>query len=79
MARLESSEVARMVEEATQSVAGTVLADMELGRLDGWDSMGLVIFVELTRERAGVELAVHDLRACATCEAIRDLIERHDA
>ncbi len=76
MARLETTDVARMVEEATQSVAGSVEPDVELGTLDGWDSMGLVIFVELVRERVAVELAVHDLRACATCADVRDLIER---
>ncbi|MBI5432543.1 MAG: hypothetical protein HZA52_06915 [Planctomycetes bacterium] len=59
------TELQAMIEEATQALPGTVTAATELGTLDGWDSMGLVIFIELVQSKAGVEIAVHDLRACA--------------
>jgi acyl carrier protein len=65
-----------LVEEATQSLPGKVGPDTELATLDGWDSMGLVVFVELVQSKVGVELAVHELRACATPAQVLELIRR---
>ena len=65
-----------LIEEATQAMAGSVSADTDLGTLDGWDSMGLVIFIELAQSQLGVELAVHDLRACTRPAEILALVER---
>jgi acyl carrier protein len=65
-----------LVEEATQSTPGKVSAGTELASLDGWDSMGLVVFVELVQSQVDVELAVHELRACATPAEVLGLIQR---
>ena len=62
---IELETVAKLIEEATQSLPGAVGADTQLGALDGWDSMGMVVFMGLVREQSGVELTVHELRACA--------------
>lgn len=67
--RMDSSSddlVMQILEEATQSLPGTVERDCDLRTLDGWDSMGMVMFMGLLDERAGVELTVHELRACET-------------
>jgi acyl carrier protein len=72
---LELSELTALIEEAVQALPGRVAPDTNLGTLDGWDSMGLVIFIELVQSRTGVELAVHDLRACATPPEVAALIE----
>ena len=69
-------DVSAMIEEAIQAVPGSVEVTTQLGNLDGWDSMGLVIFIELVQDRTGAELAVHDLRACATPDEVGALIER---
>lgn len=65
-----------MIEEATQALPGTVASETDLGSLDGWDSMGLVIFIDLVQTQLGVEVAVHDLRACSHPPEVLALIER---
>lgn len=73
--RIESAELSALIEEAVQALPGSVQADTDLGTLDGWDSMGLVIFIELVQSKTGVELAVHDLRACSRPTEIVALID----
>ncbi|MBJ01934.1 MAG: hypothetical protein CMK00_03590 [Planctomycetes bacterium] len=65
-----------MLEEATLSNPGAVSSDSSLAQLDGWDSMGMVVFMGLVKEQLGVELVVHDLRGCATPAAVRELVEK---
>ena len=65
-----------MLEEATLSNPGAVSSDSSLAQLDGWDSMGMVVFMVLVKEQLGVELVVHDLRGCATPVAVRELVEK---
>ena len=72
---LELSELTALIEEAVQALPGRVAPDTNLGTLDGWDSMGLVIFIELVQSRTGVELALHGLRACATPREVAALID----
>lgn len=73
---LQLSELTQMIEEATQALPGSVSAETDLGSLDGWDSMGLVIFIDLAQSKAGVEVAVHDLRACAKPPDVLALIHK---
>ncbi|MCB9913921.1 MAG: hypothetical protein H6828_02085 [Planctomycetes bacterium] len=73
---MQLADVCAMIEEAVQAVPGSVGEATVLGNLDGWDSMGLVIFIELTQDRAGAELAVHELRACQSPAEVAALIER---
>ncbi|HIG11925.1 MAG: hypothetical protein ABGY71_11345 [bacterium] len=73
------SQVALMIEEAIQAVPGSVDDSIRLGNLDGWDSMGLVIFIELVKEKAGAELSVHGLRACGSCADVQQLILAADS
>jgi len=72
---LELSDLTALIEEAVQALPGRVAPDTDLGTLDGWDSMGLVIFIELVQSRTGVELAVHDLRACSRPPEVAALID----
>jgi len=73
---IEIQKTVELIEEATQALPGSVAADTPLGSLDGWDSMGMVIFLGLVKEEIDVELKVHDLRACTDCSAVRDLVQR---
>ena len=73
-ATLAIDELTAMIEEAIQALPGSVSAATDLGTLDGWDSMGLVIFIELAQTRTGIELAVHDLRACSTATEVLVLL-----
>ena len=65
-----------MIEEATQALPDTVTSATDLGSLDGWDSMGLVIFIDLVQTQVGIEIAVHDLRACSHSHEVLAMIER---
>jgi acyl carrier protein len=76
---IEQNELNAMIEEATQALPGRVSAESELGALNGWDSMGLVIFIDLVHAKTGVELQVHDLRACARPPDILALIRKSTA
>jgi len=73
---LSIEELCALVEDATQSMPGRVVAGTELATLDGWDSMGLVVFIGLIQDRAQLELLVHELRACATPVDVHELIRR---
>lgn len=73
---LTQSDLNAMIEEATQALPGSVSPQTELGTLDGWDSMGLVIFIELVQSRTGAELSVHDLRACAKPPEVLALVHK---
>lgn len=73
--RIELSDLTALIEEAVQALPGSVAPDTDLGTLDGWDSMGLVIFIELVQTKTGVELAVHDLRACSRPPEVVALID----
>jgi acyl carrier protein len=66
----------RLLEEATQAPEGSLGPERVLRDLDGWDSMGMVMFIGLVKERFGFELSVHDLRRCDT---VGDLHARVDA
>lgn len=65
-----TEDVQGLLEEATLSDPGTVQPAAELAELEGWDSMGMVMFITLVTERYGVELTVHDLRDSPTAEAL---------
>lgn len=77
MTETTDSDVVALLEEATLSDPGALDADAELAELEGWDSMGMVMFINLVTERYGVELSVHDLRDCPTGAALaRRIAER---
>lgn len=76
-ATLES--VLRFVEEATQSPAGAVGASTRLTDLSGWDSLGIVLFMDLVRGTLGVQLSVNDVQPCATPVELAAAIARRQA
>ncbi len=67
---LAREEMEALLEEAVQALPGAA-AGVALAELEGWDSMGMVLFVELVLQRTGATLAVHDVRAC---ESVDDLV-----
>jgi len=73
---IDLARVVSMIEEATQAIPDSVDPECTLGDLGGWDSMGLVIFIELVQNETGVQLAVHELRACATPGELVALIQK---
>ncbi len=75
---IELGQVVAMIEEATQAIPGSVATDCRLGDLSGWDSMGLVIFIELVQNETGAQLAVHELRACASPAELVTLIDKSE-
>jgi hypothetical protein len=77
--RVTIEDVRLMLEDATQSLPGSIGPHCEIQALDGWDSMGMVMFMGLVHDQCGLELSVHDLRECETLEQLVHLItERRD-
>lgn len=70
MTDVASQSIVELLEEATLSDPGAINAEESLHEVEGWDSMGMVMFISLVGERYGVELTVHDLRECSTAEAL---------
>jgi acyl carrier protein len=70
---MDITRVVTLVEDATQSVAGslgpTTLLDSEV-----WDSMSRVLFMSLVEDEAGVELTADDMEKCATPQDLQAAI-----
>jgi acyl carrier protein len=60
------SRILELFEEATQAPEGTLSRDLVLKDMEGWDSMGMVMFIGLVQQYLTVELSVHDLRDSGT-------------
>lgn len=58
------ARVRAMLEEATQTDPGALSPDQVLKELEGWDSLGVVMFIGLVLEHLGVEISVHEIREC---------------
>jgi acyl carrier protein len=76
---LEPERVLRWIEEATQSPDRSLGLDSDLTAVDGWDSMGMVMFIGLVTDQTGVDLAAQDFRTATTPRAIAQLIESRGA
>ena len=70
------SEVVQWLEEAIQALPGTLTPQTQLEGFEGWDSMGMVLFMGLVHERSGHELSVYEVRACQTPAALAALVRR---
>lgn len=70
-------DLAPLLEESTQAESGSLPAATALLDLDGWDSMGMVMFIALVEEQFGVELSVHDLRECESAGDLAQRISQH--
>ena len=64
-----------LLEEATQADPGTLGEGLALKEMEGWDSMGMVLFIGLVQEHLQVELSVHDLRESATVAELCSRVE----
>ncbi len=76
---LTPDEVVPLLEEATQSVPGKLSGVDALTGISGWDSMGMVMFMGLVRDRTGTELTVQELRTCETVAALSDMVAARTA
>jgi len=56
--------VLALLEEATLAEVGTIAAEAPLLGMEGWDSMGMVMFIALVQENFCFELSITDLRDC---------------
>lgn len=74
------ARVRAMLEEATQADPGTLGPNQVLKELEGWDSLGVVMFIGLVLEHLGVEISVHEIRECARVSDLEArLLERVEA
>lgn len=58
------ARVRAMLEEATQADPGSLAPTQVLKELEGWDSLGVVMFIGLVLEHLGLEISVHEIRDC---------------
>jgi acyl carrier protein len=68
-----SPRAVELLEEATNAPANTLRGDGVLRELEGWDSMGMVMFIGLVQRELGIELSVYDLHESRT---VADLAAR---
>lgn len=62
------------IETATQAEPGNIAESTKLLGLSGWDSLGIVNFIELILENCGVELSVDDVLECVTVQELVDKV-----
>lgn len=74
MSEVDVGAVIELLEEATLSDPGTFPVSTPLHEVEGWDSMGMVMFISLVTERFRVELTAHDLRECGTADELQQRI-----
>lgn len=74
MTTVETTDIAALLEEATMSDEGAIAPEASLPDMEGWDSMGMVMFISLVTEKYGVELSAHDIRECTTAEALAERV-----
>jgi acyl carrier protein len=64
------------LEEATQNMPGKINADTQLAGIEGWDSMGVVSFVQIIFEQSRIELDAEALATCRTVSELHDLLTK---
>lgn len=69
--------VLALIEEATQAEPGSVTTAVALAQLDGWDSMGIVMFLGELDDKLHVDLTADDLQPCVTVADLVALVLRH--
>ena len=68
--------IIKAIETATQAEPGSVAESAPLPNLDGWDSLGIVGFIEEVLTNFGIELSVDDVLECATVRELVELVSR---
>ena len=68
------TRVIELLEEATQSVPGTIDARTEMAATSVWDSLSKVEFITLVMAVTGIELAADDLENAGTPAELTDVI-----
>lgn len=74
---MELREIITALEDATQTLPGQIDADTDLVSVSGWDSMGVVSFVELMGEACRIELQAEAVAQCRTPRALHALLTMH--
>ncbi len=69
-----AAKVRALLEESTQAAVGSLEPSQVLKELEGWDSLGVVMFIGLVLEHLGIELAVHEIRECLLVSDLEALV-----
>ena len=64
-------QIVTLLEMSIQAPPGSIRPESSLQELNGWDSMGMVMFVGEAFDRIRAEVGVDDLQTCVT---VRDLV-----
>jgi acyl carrier protein len=67
-------EVVRFLEESSLMIPGRIEPNTALRALSDWDSMGMIMFINLVHKRTGIRFRVSDLTHCETPEAFLKLV-----
>lgn len=74
---ITTDELIGYLEDATQAVPGTIVADTQLHELGGWDSIGLMELIVRIQKRTGLLLRTDDLLDIATpLDLTRHILDR---
>ena len=68
-------QIIPMLEESMQIAPGSLQNDTELASLQYWDSIGIVMFINLVQENFSVELGAQDIIENLTAEQLARRIE----
>ncbi len=71
-----NDSVLPILEEATQAPENSIELTQLLPGLEGWDSMGMVMFIGMVKLKCSVELTVHDLRECVSVADLQALVSK---
>lgn len=73
----DRKSIIEAIETATQAEPGSISELAKLQGLSGWDSLGIVGFMQVVLDNFGIELSVDDVLECATVNELVDRVLAH--
>ncbi len=75
MKREPSKEaIIKAIETATQADPGSLVETAKLPGFNGWDSLGIVSFIDEVLQNFGIELPVDDILECGTVHELVEMV-----
>ncbi len=78
-APIDLARIVSMIEDATQSIPGTIHGETRLDDPDLWDSLSVLELLEQLSAETDVELRMDELATCVTPAQLLDEVERRSA
>lgn len=75
--QLSKQAIIEALETAIQAEPGSISESAKLLGLNGWDSLGIVSFIEEVLQNFGVQVLVDDVLECATVHELVEMVLQH--